>query len=231
MRDDLTDMIIHDLRSPLTSINLGLDLLGKSIDDPGRRQNAPSLLSGSKTSVQRMMALIDQLLDVARLEMGRLPIVAKPAPLAALLREKAAQFLPQAENDGKRLEVVARPDLPTVPMDRELIGRVLDNLLSNALKYTRTGGYVALRAACNGYSVVVQVVDDGEGVTPEQAAHIFDKFYQVKDDAGKPMRRGTGLGLTFCKLVVEAHNGRIWLESQPGNGSIFSFTLPFNPEN
>ena len=229
MRDDLTDMIVHDLRSPLTSISLGLDLLEKSIDNPERRKHAPSLLTGSKTSVQRMTALIDQLLDVARLEMGRLQIVAEPAPLAALLREKAAQFIPQAENDGKQLEFIAEPNLPVVSIDRELISRVLDNLLSNALKYTRKGGHVALRAIHNGQSVVVQVVDDGEGVAPEQVAQIFDKFYQVKDDAGKPIRRGTGLGLTFCKLVVEAHNGRIWLESQPGHGSTFSFTLPLDP--
>ena len=112
--------------------------------------------------------------------------------------------------------------------DGELIGRVLDNLIGNALKYTERGGHIWLTAVPHNDSLTVQVRDDGEGIAPTATAHIFDKFYQVKDDSGKPLRRGTGLGLTFCKLVVEAHHGRIWVESAPGQGSAFFFSLPLN---
>lgn len=223
MRDDLTDMVIHDLRSPLTSINLGLDLMQKSRQNPERFEEMTVRARGS---VQQMMQLVDQLLDVARLETGQLQIDSQPLHIEELLREKSVLFAAQAEAAGKYIAVEIAPDLPGVPADKELIGRVLDNLISNALKYTPPQGHVFLRALLHGRDLAVQIADDGEGIDAAAAARIFDKFYQVKDGSGKPLRRGTGLGLTFCKLVVEAHHGRIWVDSTPGQGSTFSFTLP-----
>ncbi|MCB8965333.1 MAG: HAMP domain-containing sensor histidine kinase [Chloroflexota bacterium] len=226
MRDELTDMLVHDLRSPLTSVSLSLDLLEKTLEDPDKAMYRPRFFRGARDSLQQMLALINQLLDVARLEAGQLKLEPTTFAIAELLQEKAARFTLQAETAGKQLRVNVDDALPSVQADRELVGRVLDNLIGNALKHTRSGGHITLCAATNGPGLVLHVADTGEGIPAEAAVHIFDKFYQVRDAQGKPVRRGTGLGLSFCKLVVEAHNGRIWVESQPGQGSTFSFTLP-----
>lgn len=223
MRDDLTDMVVHDLRSPLTSIKLSLDLLSKTRED---EQKFDQLLGRTQTGIQRMMFLINQLLDVARLESGQLHLNIEPVQVMLLLQEKANQFSPQAEAGRKQIKVVGKADLPAVPGDRELLGRVLDNLIGNALKYTEQEGEITLQAEKNGQVLDVHVIDDGEGMAADAISGIFDKFHQVKDAEGKPRRQGTGLGLTFCKMVVDAHNGRIWVESQPGQGSKFSFSLP-----
>lgn len=235
MRDDLTDMIVHDLRSPLTSINLSLDLLEKSLDDPDKAIYRPRFFSGARASMQQMLVLISQLLDIARLEAGQLRLERTTFAVAGLLAEKASWFTLQAETDEKQLSVLPTAELPMIQADRELVSRVLDNLIGNALKHTPHGGQITLSATLmknqngqDGQELRLQVADTGEGIPAAEAAHIFDKFYQVRDSQGKPVRRGTGLGLSFCKLVVEAHNGRIWVESQPGQGSVFSFTLPLN---
>jgi signal transduction histidine kinase len=228
LRDDLTDMIVHDLRSPLTSINLSLSLIEKAIDNPAQMGERARFFKNAHDSIQRMLGLISQLLDVARLEAGQLSLHLEAIDLGMLLEERAAAFASQADSGRKQIETSAAPGLPAVPMDAELVGRVLDNLIANALKYTSAGGHIWLRAFQNGEAYLVEVADDGEGINPQAALHVFDKFYQVKDDNGRPVRRGTGLGLTFCKLVVEAHNGRIWVDSTPGQGSTFTFTLPIH---
>ena len=226
LRDDLTGMVVHDLRTPLTSMRLSLDLLAKVMDIPEQAQFRQRLMENAQGSVEQMLALINQMLDLAKLEVGQLKLARQPVALNVLLQEKAQLYAPQAEADAKQIRVEAGPNVPLVTADADLISRVVDNLISNALKYTSSGGQIHLCAEMNGTAVLIQVADDGEGIVPEAAARIFDKFYQVTDADGQPLRRGTGLGLSFCKLVVEAHNGRIWVDSQPGRGSTFSFTLP-----
>ncbi len=226
LRDDLMSMIVHDLRSPLTSVSLSLDLLERSVGDPSKAEFIDRFFSGARASLQQMLALISQILDVARLEAGQLTLAQEAFSVADLLQEKQALFLLQAEADNKQIRVEAPATLAPACADRELVARVLENLIGNALKYTRPGGCIALRAQQNGATLQIDVADDGEGIAPQAAAQIFDKFFQVKDEGGKPIRRGAGLGLNFCRLVVEAHHGRIWVESQPGHGSTFSFTLP-----
>jgi signal transduction histidine kinase len=173
-----------------------------------------------------MLRLINDLLDVARLEGGRLQLARTPLAIRPLLQEQAALHAARAEAGEKAITVATPASLPAPAADPDLIGRVLDNLINNALKYTKQGGQIILRAGRADGALLVQVEDDGEGMAPEQAARVFDKFYQVKDGSGKARRGGAGLGLAFCKLVVEAHNGRIWAESEQGVGSTFSFTLP-----
>ena len=173
-----------------------------------------------------MVGLINQILTTSKLEAGRLTPNLQTLDITALLAEKTAVFSPQAEINEKQIVCQVADDLPAPPADSDLISRVLDNLMSNALKYTTAGGCISLRATVNETAVLVQVGDDGEGIAPEMIVHIFDKFYQVKDAEGKPIRQGTGLGLAFCKLVIEAHHGQIWVESELGVGSTFSFTLP-----
>jgi NtrC-family two-component system sensor histidine kinase KinB len=119
--------------------------------------------------------------------------------------------------------------LPLVPTDAPLLERVLDNLIGNALKYTNGDGQITLAARRQGGQVIISVADNGEGIPLAYQPHIFDKFVQVIDEDGQPIRKGTGLGLTFCRLVIEAHQGHIWVESQPEQGSTFYFTLPIQP--
>lgn len=225
LRDDLSGMIVHDLRTPLTSMRLSVDLLRALLNQEGRQQERQTVLDRLEHSTERMLSLVTQLLDVSRLEAGQLPLNYQPLDICALLHEKAALFSPQAQRENKQITVDTPPVLPTPPADRELVGRVLDNLLSNAFKYTSEGGQIILQATPNGNALEIGVADDGPGIAPEQAVHIFDKFYQIQD--GSPTRRGSGLGLAFCRLVVETHGGKIWVDSRPGAGSRFTFTLPF----
>lgn len=231
LRDDLTGMIVHDLRTPLTTINLSLDLLERALHDESKADQRERFVQSANRSAANLLQLVNQLLDVARLEAGELRLNRVPHSMTDLLQQKAAAFQPQILASKKRLTLALPESLPQIDFDTDLIGRVLDNLLSNALKYTDEGGQITLRAQRAGNKLVVAVVDDGQGIKQSAADRIFDKFYQVRDADGKPLRRGTGLGLSFCKMVVEAHDGRIWVESQPGKGSTFYFTLPFAQEN
>lgn len=230
LRDDLTDMIVHDLRTPLTAINLSLDLLARTLQDESKADHRERFVQSANRSAADMLQLVNQLLAVAQLEAGKLRLNLSPHAISDLLQQKTAVFQPQIVASNKHLTLALPQNLPQIIVDAELIDRVLDNLLSNALKYTGEGGQITLRAQQAGGKLVVAVADDGEGLEQSVADQIFDKFYQVRDAQGKPLRRGTGLGLSFCKLVVEAHNGRIWVESSPGVGSTFYFTLPLVPQ-
>lgn len=228
LRADLTDMVVHDLRSPLTGINLSIDMLVESLNDPKKAAFQERFLSNARSSIHRMLNLINQLLDMTRFEAGQLELNQSTWQVSDLLQARAKAFAVQAE--ANQIDVVVEPDktLPAVYADANFIGRVLDNLIDNALKFTESGGTISLLAQPNGANVLVQVQDTGEGIPEEDLVNIFDKYAQVRGKRKQEDRQGTGLGLTFCKLVVEAHNGRIWVDSKVGAGSTFSFTLPIS---
>ncbi len=153
-----------------------------------------------------------------------MPLEREPIRLDIIAAEtvEMQQFLTR----GKRLtlENGVRPDLPLVSVDVELLRRVLQNLVGNAIKFTQAGGHITIEAQsdeADAQQVIVSVKDDGPGISPDLQAHLFQKFV-----SGRVRGRGSGLGLAFCRLVVEAHSGRIWLESAPGRGAAFYFTLP-----
>jgi NtrC-family two-component system sensor histidine kinase KinB len=221
-------MIVHDLRNPLTSVVANIDLIGKAAQNPNFASASPRFLANAKAATQRMMGLIDDLLNVGKFEAGELRPVLAPVYLPSLLTERAEAYQPQAEKENKTIRVSASADLPTVMADAGLLSRVVDNLLGNALKYTDGGGQIELGAQLDGRAVRVRVCDNGDGIPLEYQQRIFDKFIQVTDTRGAPLRKGTGLGLAFCRLAVEAHGGRIWVESAPGRGSTFFFTVPLN---
>jgi len=226
LRDDLTSMIVHDLRNPLMAITANLDLIAKAIKNPALTEAPLRFLANARASGQRMTGMMDDLLNVSKIEAGELRPETLPLSLSTLLAEKEPGYRSQAERDRKTMTISAPPELPAVRGDAEMIGRVLDNLVSNALKYTDLGGHIEITVEHADRALLVQVRDDGEGIPPEYHTRIFDKFVQVADPTGKPMRKGTGLGLAFCRLAVEAHRGKIWVESAPGTGSTFFFTLP-----
>jgi signal transduction histidine kinase len=228
MRDDLTNMIVHDLRNPLTALTANLDLIGKTMNNPAYPDAPPRFLAGARLAGQRMTGMIDDLLNVSKFEAGELRLVTAPIYLPTLLADKMDSYRTQAEKESKTLSLNAPADLPTVTADGNLISRVVDNLLSNAFKYTDPGGTITVEAENKGSEIIVRVRDNGQGIPPEFMAKIFTKFAQASSANGAPLRKGTGLGLAFCRMAVEAHGGKIRVDSTQGRGSTFYFTLPIN---
>lgn len=227
LRDDLTHMLIHDLRSPLGSILTSLALI-QQVAKPGQplEPDILELLSLAQSSGQQLLRLINQLLEIARLESGAVPLNRQPSPPADLVQASLERQRAAAEAAAVTLVSEVAPGLRPLAVDPELIGRVLDNLVDNALKYSPDGGTVRawVRPSTIRGLVVFGVRDEGPGIAPEEQDRLFQKFQRIRGQRAR--RGGTGLGLAFCKLVVEAHQGKIWLDSAPGAGSTFAFSLP-----
>jgi two-component system sensor histidine kinase/response regulator len=218
LRDNLTHMIVHDLRSPLSAIIANLDLVArreKSLSPVGAES-----LADARASSQTLVRMVSSMLDVSRMEAGQLELVRADCDLGALCHEAVRSV----RVPGSDVEcVVDAPEKIVVSADKELLVRVLENLLGNAFKFAPAGSMVHVAVARLDASVRVTVVDGGPGIAPELHARIFEKFGQAQPGGA---RSGSGLGLTFCKLAVEAHGGRIGVESQPGQGATFWFELP-----
>lgn len=224
LREELADMIVHDLRNPLGVIYSGLELLERTLAGT-KSEYVDSLIKMMDRSLGRMQGLVDALLDIARLEEGKVALHLAPLDVVALIEDVIAEEYPLAENLGVALENATTESLPLVLADRNALQRTLVNLLDNALKFTPKGGRVWVEARSRDEMVQVEVVDTGPGIPREEQSRIFEKFTQVRGRTGR--RRGFGLGLTFCRMVVEAHGGRIWAEDGPQEkGSRFIFTLP-----
>ena len=224
LREELASMIVHDLRNPLGVISTGLELLEQAPVAEHGQEYVTTVIETMGRSVRRMQRLVDTLLDIARLEEGEMVLQPLPLDLSALIEGVMKEERPLAEKSGVTLESRLPTGLPEVLADRDLIQRVVINLLDNALKFTPSGGQVWVGAQPEAGEVRVEVVDTGPGIPLEERERIFEKFTQVQRWVG--VRRGSGLGLTFCRMAVEAHGGRIWVEDGPeGNGSRFIFTL------
>lgn len=223
MRDDLAHMIIHDLRNPLSSIMSSLQLIHTAFVEQDSTLPIQKLLNIAKRSGQKLYLLIDSLLDLSRLESGETELNKTFAIPASLVQEAIEQIQPLALNRSQNLEVHVASDLPRVPADRNLILRVLTNLLDNAVKFTPADGRITLDVEQTGEKILFTVSDTGQGIPPELAQRIFDRFSRLENAEDI---KGTGLGLAFCKLAVEAHGGRLWVESKMSHGSSFKFTLP-----
>ena len=220
LRDDLTHMVVHDLRNPLSVIFAFLDLLdldeSKNISDSTR-----SFTTLARRSAEELRNMISSILDVSKMGEGEMKLQREPCDLCALIRGVVASTQPLP---GRRTVTLEAPESPLrVMADVGLIRRVFQNLLSNALNYTPTGGDVRIVATLSSEVIRVTVTDAGPGIAAEDHRRIFEKFGQVESHDN---RTGTGLGLTFCKLAVEAHGGRIGVESEVGAGSTFWLTLP-----
>ncbi|MEZ0396698.1 MAG: GAF domain-containing protein [Anaerolineales bacterium] len=223
LREDLTSMIYHDLRSPLANIVSSLDMLTSMF--PGEEnESVQSILRIATRSTDRIQRLISSLLDINRLEAGH-PIVSQQAVSpASLIAEVTEMIRPMAESRQQTLATHLPDGLPSIWVDVDMIRRVLLNLLENAMKFTPFGGKIEIGAARRGNEVQIWVQDSGPGIAEADQERIFEKYTRLK--AGEDGVSGLGLGLAFCRLAVNGHGGRIWVESKAGQGAKFLLTLP-----
>jgi PAS domain S-box-containing protein len=228
MKSEFVSSVSHELRTPLTAIKGSVDnmldgLTGALNEKQGR------YLTRIKSNTDRLSRLINDLLDLSAIEAGKIDLKRSRVGLAPLARDVAETLRPVAADKSIHLEVSAADATVTAWADRDKVIQVFMNLIGNALKFTPAEGKVTVAVERDGEGwAKVSINDTGPGIPTEEAQKIFDRFYQVAA-AGRQKARGTGLGLSISKSLVEMHGGKIWMESQPGHGSTFSFTLPVEP--
>lgn len=212
----------HELRTPLTGISMSIELLMESAQEK-LSPTQQELLKAAQEDVQRLRMLVNDLLDLGKIESGRMDMDFEAVSVGVLLEKAISLFSRQAQEKGVALTSSLPENVPDVRADANKIIWVLTNLIANALRYTDTGGHIRMTLRRLGDYACVLVTDDGPGIPLDYQPRIFDKFVQVQTprDVG-----GSGLGLAICKEIVKAHGGTIWVDSTPGNGSTFTFTLP-----
>jgi signal transduction histidine kinase len=213
----------HELRTPLNAISGFSQVLRKQLYGEINEKQA-EYLDDILTSARDLLSLIDDVLDLSKVEAGQIELQVAPFSLPATLERGVVIVRERATREGVRVSLSSDPGVNTVIGDERRVKQVVFNLLSNAVKFAPAGGTVDIAAARVDDEVRVSVSDSGPGIAREDQARIFEEFQQAA--AGKEQREGTGLGLALSKRLVELHGGRIWVESEPGKGSRFVFTLP-----
>ena len=223
LRRDLVAWAGHDLRTPLASIRLLVEALADGVvTDPETTQQ---YLAQARKQVDNLSLLVDDLFQVSQLDAGGLVLNLEPASLSDLISDTLESFSGMAVQLQVTLSGSAGLGIDPVTVDVQRLGRVLNNLVVNALRHTPAGGSVSLVAELAGSSVSVAVRDTGEGILPEDLPHVFDRFYRG-DKSRNRASGGAGLGLAIAKGIIEAHGGSIRVHSQRGQGTVFTFTLP-----
>lgn len=220
-REDMIGIVSHDLRNPLSAIRMGAELIVKVTSESKVNELARKAALRIIHSSDQMGRLIQDLLDFEKIRSGRLDVLIKDENLSLLLANTMEMMGPIAERKLIKLVLEAPNNPIQIMCDRDRIVQVLSNLLGNAIKFTPSGGHIKLRAVSQVGEVQVCVEDNGAGIPAEQTSRIFDRYWQAEETA----RQGTGLGLSIAKGIVESHQGKIWVESTPGKGSCFYFTL------
>ena len=225
MKSDFVSKVSHELRTPLTAIKGAVDLVLREVAGPLTEKQF-HYLSRVRSNTQHLTGLINDLLDLSRIESGKIEVKCSCVSLNGLVCEVVETLRPIAAEKVITLEATFREPSILVWADRNKVNQVLMNLIGNAIKFTPIQGRVTVSASRNGEgNVQVSVSDTGPGIPPDESEKIFEKFYQITEAEGtKP--KGTGLGLAICKSLVALHGGKIWVEPKPTGGSIFCFTLP-----
>jgi signal transduction histidine kinase/CheY-like chemotaxis protein len=221
IKSEFVSAVSHDLRTPLTTIQGYIELLPRAGSLNARQQE---FILRARQSMETITTLINSLLDVDRLETG-FDLEMEPCDLVQLIGEVLEVLRPLAEGKSQELRWEPAEGLPLVRGNSHRLRQAVDNLVNNAIKYTPEGGWIAVSAEEDDGHVVVHIADNGIGIAPSQQPYVFDKFYRVESAEALEVA-GTGLGLAIVKTVIDRHNGRVWVESRPGVGSVFSFVLP-----
>jgi signal transduction histidine kinase len=224
MRTEFLNMATHELRTPITAIKgysefLKLGMMGEL---NAKQVNAVTII---KESGERLLALINDMLDLAKMEAGKLQVELEPVRVIEVIDINLKLIKPLADEKNIELKSSIESDLPKVYADKDKLSQVFTNLLSNAVKYTEEGTITVAAQQISSTMIQVSVADTGVGIPEEDVGKVFEKFTKI---GNKPTRKekGTGLGLPITKLIVDAFGGKIWVESEEGKGSIFSFTVP-----
>lgn len=229
LRRDMTAMVYHDLRGPLTNILGSVYKLGEVLQN-NENPLVLKLLHIGLRSARQLQRLIDSLLDIQRMEEGKRMLNRQPIEVRVLVTDAVQLVQPLAAEAEQLLMFDVARDIPVAHLDSDMVMRVLVNLIENAIKYTPTGGSIHVNARLDdtGQQIIFKVSDSGPGIPPDMTGRIFEKFSRVHYQNAP---KGVGLGLAFCRLAVEAHGGRIWVESEMGKGSDFIFQLPLREPN
>jgi signal transduction histidine kinase len=221
LKNDVVATIAHEFRTPLTSLRMAVHLCTEQVAGPLTDKQA-ELLYAAREDCDRLQAMVDDLLDLSRIESGRIELYPLPTPTGMLAESAVEQFKADAEAKGVRLSAsIAIPEVKVLA-DHERVGHVFSNLIGNALRHTQRDGSVTLGASVTNGAVRFTVTDTGKGIPKEYQERIFEKFFQIPESGPK----GTGLGLYIAKEIVRGHGGDIGVESEPGKGSTFWFTIP-----
>ncbi len=222
-RDELLAVVSHDLRNPLGSVAMAVGMLERVVPTDESGHKMLRHVATISRAVDRMERLIADLLDMASIDAGRLAIDVKANEVAMLLRDAGELMEPLAQQKAVVLEVASAQAPPAaVHCDRGRVIQVFSNLIGNAIKFTPERGRIRVAAHARGATIEFVVTDTGPGIAEEQLGRIFDRYWQGKDAQG----RGVGLGLSIAKGIIEAHRGSLWVDSTPGQGATFHFTLP-----
>jgi two-component system, sensor histidine kinase and response regulator len=223
-RDDLMKMIVHDLKTPLTAVLATLEMVVDgdygTLQEPQR-----AALADAERQAEDLLALIQNLLEVTKVEESKIALAPEPIAPAAFLAEMVFDWQARLQQEGATAAIEVADDAPVFHADKVLMKRVFANLLQNALTHSPLGVHVRLRARKDGDGILFTVADNGPGIPKEYHELIFRKFEQVRT-ANVPKTRSSGLGLAFCRLAVEGHGGRIWVQSEEGAGTQFHIRLP-----
>jgi len=226
MKDEFVSTVSHEFKTPLTTITGFLSVMLDGETGPVNEQQV-KFLQIAKAAAKRLAGLVSDLLDLSRLE-GGAKMELRPLDLLDLIGQSVENHQPAAAEGGKSLVWTPPAKLSKAVGDQRWLGLVLDNLVSNALKFTRPGGKVTVEAGDKGEFLMVAVTDDGIGVPPQDREKIFERFYRASN-RGEVNAPGTGLGLAIAREVVAKHGGKIWFDSETGRGSTFRFVVPAAP--
>ncbi|HID20711.1 MAG TPA: histidine kinase [Methanophagales archaeon] len=221
LKSEFVSIVSHELKTPLAAMKTSTQVMGMADASEETRQEMQKIII---RNIDRQTNLVNDLLDLSKIESGRLKLNCEDVTLDALIADSIETVNQAAVEKGITLDAKLPEGLPSVKGDQEKLIRVVINILNNAIKFTPGGGTIIIKARELNGQVEVRVSDTGIGISPEELAKVFEKFYQVDSTLAREAG-GTGLGLAICKGIIEAHNGRIWVESEFGRGSIFSFTL------
>jgi signal transduction histidine kinase len=225
MKTDFVSFVTHQLRTPLAGIKWMLELAAQAPHVPA---DAGSYVEDARTAAERLIGLVNDLLDISRLESGKLTLALQPTGLGTLTRSLLDELGPLVRDKGQRLSAYGLDDAPAVLADPQLLRQAIVNLASNAIKYTPSGGDITIRVARGGARTVRwTITDSGIGIPKTALGRLFEKFYRA-DNVHAVETEGTGLGLYLVRLIIERLGGEVWCESEEGQGSAFIFTLPIS---